>query len=438
MSIADTFESRKNDPRWNTSYPLSPTDWAQYRVDKPLSFDNDKELSFYIHIPFCKQLCSFCEYTRMICPDEREQFGYLHAVDSDVSSFVARHPDIRLRGFDVGGGTPTALSEANFDYLLQIYFDAISCLELSDDYEPSIEGTFNTLTERKIESIVKRGIRRLSLGIQSTDSSILCSHQREYNDIAAMAKWMHMAWAKGIEKINLDLMYGLMGQSLASIDADLYTIQHLKPQQVTLYELRTNMIAVKDIPSKDILFQQYRHYYDGLLALGYKADFGANTFSLDEHDKGVSSYLRSRMFEAIPYKGFGISAQSMSSEGVSYNVGKNSNGIRSLLSQETFQEEYTYLLPPDELAAKRVAIAAYNGYLNMDFFDKCDKGKKEEIIEALKFCLDNNLLSRMGNSSYRITSVGFKYYGAVFSLFIKHQQRKTTVKAYPIGQMRKI
>ena len=173
MTIEELFNSRKENPIWNTSYPLSPEQWAQYRVDQPLFFDQETELSFYVHIPFCRQLCSFCEYTRMVCPDEKLQYKYLRTLDDDVSTFVSAHPDIKLRGFDIGGGTPTSLSEDNFCYLLQVFREALDWLDVSSDFEPSIEGTFDTLSERKLELIAETGIHRLSLGIQSTDKQVL-------------------------------------------------------------------------------------------------------------------------------------------------------------------------------------------------------------------------------------------------------------------------
>ena len=136
MSVEELYNSRKDNPIWNTSYPLSPEQWAPYRVDQALLFNQEKELSFYIHIPFCRQLCSFCEYTRMVCPDEKLQYRYLRTLDNDVSTFVSAHPDIKLRGFDIGGGTPTSLSEDNFYYLLQIYREALDWLDVTDDFEP--------------------------------------------------------------------------------------------------------------------------------------------------------------------------------------------------------------------------------------------------------------------------------------------------------------
>ena len=176
MSIEETYLLRKDNPIWNTSYPLSPEDWSSYRIERNLPFDNEREMSFYVHIPFCRQLCSFCEYTRMVCPDEKAQAAYIDTLYSDIRKFKESYPNILLRGFDIGGGTPTALTEDNFVKLMDLYRFAISGLDLSNDYEPSIEGTFDTLSERKIASMVDAGIHRLSLGIQSTDNLVLCLH----------------------------------------------------------------------------------------------------------------------------------------------------------------------------------------------------------------------------------------------------------------------
>ena len=278
---------------------------------------------------------------------------------------MSAHPDITLRGFDIGGGTPTSLSEDNFYYLLQIYREALDWLEVADDFEPSIEGTFDTLSTKKLNAIAQARIRRLSLGIQSTNEQVLCHHHRRANNLAEMQEWIEVTISAGINKVNLDLMYGLKDQTLETISADLETISTLHPQQVTLYELRTNMINEKDVPSKSVLFEQYSLYYNGLIELGYKARFGENTFSINDTDRGLSSYLRSRMLEGVSYKGFGISAQSMSRSGVSYNVGKGNRNIRNLIDLPTYEGGDTYLLPKEELASKYIAISAYNGSISL-------------------------------------------------------------------------
>lgn len=417
MTIAELFQSRKNDPRWNTSYPLNPSDWAAYRVPGPLSFENDSRMSFYVHIPFCKQLCSFCEYTRMLCPDENVQRDYLLAIDNDIEQFKQRYNDITLLGFDIGGGTPTSLSENNFSLLMQIYRNAILGLCVDDRYEPSIEGTFNTLSEQKLEEMATNGFQRLSLGVQSSCSSVLHHHQRRNASEAMMSSWLTKAWDKGIKKVNLDFMYGLKGQNESTIRQDLGLISRLKPQQVTLYELRTNMISAKETFTKELLYSQYAQYYEGLIAMGYNARFGQNTFSVDAKDEGVSSYLRERMLNGAAYKGFGLSAQSMSSVGLSYNIGKVAHANVALLSASSYPEEYTYSLPKKEMAAKYMAISAYNGSFSLDRLLSYGI-KKESLNEILDFCFSQGLLLYENDKKHVIvTPKGFVHYGALFSLF---------------------
>ena len=416
MIIAELFKSRMNDPRWNTSYPLRPGDWAAYRVPGPLSFENDRRLAFYIHIPFCKQLCSFCEYTRMLCPDENTQREYLLAVAHDIERFKEQYGDVTLLGFDIGGGTPTALSEGNFSLLMQIYRSAIFGLKMDDNYEPSIEGTFNTLSLQKLEDMANMGVHRLSLGVQSSCGSVLQRHKRGYSNEDMMAKWLTKAWETGIKKVNLDFMYGLQGQDESTISHDLDVINRLKPQQVTLYELRTNMISEKETICKEELFNHYAQYYNGLIHMGYKARFGQNTFSVDATDEGVSSYLRERMLNGAAYKGFGLSAQSMSSRGVAYNVGKLALEPQNELNSAGFPEQYTYLLPCNELASKYMAISAYNGSFSLSRLKEFDVSE-DYLNEVLDFCFAEGLMHKGDSDRIFVSRQGFMHYGALFSLF---------------------
>ena len=417
MDVENRFNERKESPLWNTSYPLSPSDWTQYRTYAPLDFNEETELSFYVHIPFCKQICSFCEYSRMLCPNETEQREYIDKIGKDVRSFIERHKEFTLRGFDIGGGTPTALSEENLTFLMTIFSEAIGMLNVSEDFEPSIEGTFGTLSENKIRSAVSAGIKRLSLGVQSTDKEVLGCHHRQGPDIQLMESWMNTARKLGIEKINLDLMYGLQMQNEHTIKEDLKAIERLRPEHVTLYELRTNMISLKDVPSKEALYSQYSALFSGLIKLGYNGRFGQNTFSVTKGDFGVSSYIRSRMLEGVPYKGFGVSAQSMCNAGVSYNVGKATGTLTLAMKASSFQEEYTYNLPPGQLASKYIAIAAYNGSFSLTRVSDLLKADAFEYFKnEISFCISEGLMSLEKDRLF-ITPEGFKYYGAVFSLF---------------------
>ncbi len=416
-TIETVYQSRLSNPLLNTSYPLRPSDWTPYRVNTTLPFEANTPISFYLHIPFCQHLCRFCEYTRTTLPDAERQQHYLKVLADDISRFLDAHPNTILRGFDIGGGTPTALSEPNFQYLMQLYADTVCRVQLTDDFEPSIEGTFLTLNPTKLQAIADAGIHRLSLGIQTSSSSILHAQGRKNVQLNDMKRVLEDAYKADIQKINLDLMYGLKGQDEVSRQCDLEVIRFLAPEQVTLYELRTNMLRSIQAASKEELYDSYCSYYNGLIKMGYHADFGQNTFSLNAEDFGVSSYLRSRMLEDTPYRGFGISAQSMSQAGIAYNPGKNEHALSDYINRSTFAEDYHYALPPEELLSKYIAIAAYSGGFSLTHASRIlGRDAAQWFNDELAFCLNEGLLVQ-DRDRLQITRKGFLHYGAVFSLF---------------------
>ena len=180
------YFQRKDNPIYNTSYPLSPSDWKDYLSEIPLDFSKEKTISLYVHIPFCRQLCSFCEYTRMICPDEQAQEKYVRAIKNDIQAFLEVNKNSRLQGFDIGGGTPTSLSEKNFSSLIEMAGNVISQREKCPDFEPSAEATFQTVSAAKLKSMAENGIRRISLGVQSASSEITAASRRSNADIKTM------------------------------------------------------------------------------------------------------------------------------------------------------------------------------------------------------------------------------------------------------------
>ena len=410
------FERLKENNLLNTSYPLYVKDWDAFRVHEGLSFDDEHELAFYIHIPFCKQLCSFCEYCRMLLPSTEIQDKYLRAIESDINSFISRHKRFSLYGFDIGGGTPTSLDEPCFHLLMDIYDKTVNKQSWSEDFEPSIEATFQTLTIDKIRRIAQSGIKRISLGVQTTNSKLLVDYHRRIAQIEEMQYWMDVIHKCGIEKINIDMMYGLNGQNEKSIENDITVLQILHPEQITLYELRPNMIGGHSVDR----LQRYNIYstlWQGIHKMGYWGRFGQNTFSLDGNDFGMSSYLRHRMLEGKAYRGFGISAQSMSKYGLSYNIGKLSKNLSFYLSMSSFPEEYTYKLPTKERLAKFISISAYSGSLSLQSLSKIIGLDAHSFFrEEIRFALSEALFTEE-NGTLHITRQGFKDYGAAFALF---------------------
>ena len=426
--IKSLFEQRKNNPLFNTSYPLSPDDWAKYSAPGPLPFDASKPIALYIHIPFCKQMCSFCEYTKMCVPSKELQRNYFNALINDIERFIEFYPNVTLYGLDIGGGTPTAVDAGIFAGFISWLSEFISDRKVTADFEPSIEGSFDTLVDdywgkHRSYYIAQAGIKRLSLGVQSTSSDVLKPLHRNTISPKKMCELMAYWHKQGISKINLDLMYGLPGQTIETIRQDISVIRELHTEQVTVYEFRTNQLRNNYETDSENCYAQYCELYNGLTQLGYYGEFGRNTFSIDTIDCGLSSYLRHRMFEGWQYKGFGISAQSMSRFGVSYNLGKNQHIGKMIDSEWLIDNDYSYesstyyQLPQEELLNKFIAISGYSGGFSLSVAKELyGVDFISDYQHIIHFLVNENLALIIGDR-LQLTELGFRNYGAVLSLF---------------------
>lgn len=414
--MLELFKKAKDSLYANTSYPLDKSNWNEYKINKDILFDDEKNLSLYIHIPFCDRLCSFCEYIKFKKDKFYEQ-KYIEILANDIDNFLNNHKDFTLYGFDIGGGTPTVLDIENFKKLMFIATKINNLENKIEDYEPSIEATFSTINEEKIKLMKKAGFKRISLGIQTTNTKILNSQNRNIITLSKMLETFNLIRKNGINKINVDFMYGIYGQKLEDLQTSLECLKQLKPEQVTLYEMRYNLIDNQKFISKEELFNQYKILYDFLIDMGYIGQFGQNTFSLSKTDLGLSSYLKYRMIYNISYKGFGISAQSKSKLGISYNIGKNHEDIDTCFKNNSFYAKDIYMLPKEELVAKYVMISLYYGEFDLKIItDILNEDSKEYYKKELDFLVNNKYINIV-DEKIKLTRKGFKYYGAVGALF---------------------
>ena len=421
----ELFETRKGIDDYNTSYPLHPSDWSSWKTSDRLSFDGIDDLSFYIHIPFCQSLCKYCEYIKYKKTSESIERQYLDIVEGDMREFTEQSAsgNTLLRGFDIGGGTPTVLSTKNFAMLIEMSAGYARRFKRAEPFKGSIEATFNTIDEDKIAIISDHSdiFSRISFGLQSTSCAFLRDNNRDNGQTHRMADIFHSCRQQGINTINLDLMYGFVNQTKEEIEATMKVVERLMPEHLTVYELRTNMLSRYPIATAEQRFEQYSYLYDLITRLGYKGRFGMNTFSLIGDD-GLSSYLQHRMMKNGSYKGFGIAAQSKNDTGISYNIGKNGESLECCLSQNTFEKDGdSYRLPPRELLSKYVAISGYCGMIDLFVMEKILHSDPSMVFEKeLDFLLNNQYIEKDGTMLY-LTPKGFLHYGAVLSLFYNNK-----------------
>lgn len=411
--IDKLFKNAINNSLCNTSYPLNKQSWLKYKCIGKDLFDKETEFCFYIHIPFCRNLCRFCEYTKFKKNNDAESI-YIDILERDINEFIESHDIKKLYGFDIGGGTPTVLEINNFQKLMRIS-KKINSLPHVGDYEPSIEATFNTINEEKISLIKEAGFTRISLGIQTINTEILLDNNRDLVNVNEMMKIIRFIKSNGI-KVNIDLMYGIPKQTFEDIKNSIKIIELLNPTQVTLYEMRYNMVRLTPPFSKNEIFDFYKLFYDGLTNFNYASSFGQNTFS-KSNDLALSSYLKYRMIDNVSYKGFGIAAQSKSKIGISYNIGKSGENFEQCIENGKIYEEDIYLLPKEELLAKYIAISLYYGKFKLSIMREIiNSDPLIEYKSEFDYLLSNKYIS-IDNDIVCLTKLGFKYFGSVGALF---------------------
>lgn len=181
--------------------------------------------AIYIHIPFCDHICGYCDFTR---------FKYGRAIsDAFMLKLISQINELpnNLDTIYVGGGTPTSLETDQLEGLLQALVP-----HLAPDGEFTFEGNPENLTHDKVMMLVKYGVNRMSLGVQTTDDDLLekIGRHHKFYDVG---KGVSLLRTCGIHNISLDLMYGLPNQTLESFVKSMKDVIQLDPNHVSIYAL---------------------------------------------------------------------------------------------------------------------------------------------------------------------------------------------------------
>ena len=191
-------------------------------------------LGLYIHVPFCRARCHFCAFYLRIFQDETAR-DYLTALSQEIrlhaerDSLGGRHLDTVY----FGGGTPTTLTSPQLCGILDHVRESFG---MAPDAEVTIEAHPDTLNAEGLKDLVRAGFTRLSVGVQSLDEQDLVSIGRRTKEKVPWAA-IHDARHAGFSNINLDLMYGLPGQTMEGWDATLKETLALQPTHVSCYAL---------------------------------------------------------------------------------------------------------------------------------------------------------------------------------------------------------
>jgi oxygen-independent coproporphyrinogen III oxidase len=275
--------------------------------------------SVYVHIPFCKTLCSFCYYRVLPGRGSDEMAAYVDRLLREMAMYRAPTQGLRCESVYIGGGTPTTLDGAQLVRLL----DGIrATFDLDAAAEVSIESAPGTLARDKVRLLKDLGVNRLSYGIQSLDEKLLATMNRHYTVRAAIEELEQALPLIG--NINVDTMYGFEGEP---DDALLHTctiFERLGIPCLTVYALDTQRSVRKGVwlgpPRDGQYYRKIQTYYRAralLESLGYQALF-QNTFA----KPGVGSYRHQlRRWENVTLVALGVGAMGYAPRRAYQNVG---------------------------------------------------------------------------------------------------------------------
>lgn len=358
-------------------------------------------LSIYCHIPFCGHRCAYCDfntYTGLM--DLKE--AYLLAMGQEVVQVGITRP---VHTLFFGGGTPSLIAPAGYDYLLSTirrHFQLLPTAEISMEANPG------TVDLAYLQQIRQLGFNRLSFGLQSADPAELTLLERQHS-FETVVEAVDMARQAGFDNINLDLIYGLPGQTLSTWQASLEATLNLKPEHLSLYcltiEPGTPMARwLKNgriqPPDPDLAAEQYDLACDLLDRQGF-GHYEISNWALPGRDcQHNLTYWRNQ-----EYLGLGAGAHGQAA-GYRYEVVKQPRVyIRRLSGRETAQYPLSTAVAHKQLTSQQEAITdtlitqlrlLQEGLNLTEFANRFGQSLADRYGDTLKQLFDWGLLEQRG------------------------------------------
>ena len=379
------------------------------------------DMGLYVHIPFCKQKCMYCDFPAYQNLQDYYE-TYVYALVQEMDLWVSEHPESKERSIDTiyfGGGTPTELSIQQ----LQMIIDKIkSIFTIDKNCHMTIESNPGEVDLQYLTKLVKLGFNRISFGVQTFDDKALTMLHRSHNGEKAKQA-VYEAKEAGFTDINIDLIYGLPRQTLEDIQHNLHILKDLPINHISTYGLQVevgtylyhlvqkNLIS---IPSESIDEAMYDTMMEGLKNQGFER-YEISNFAKD------SFYSRHNLkyWHYVDYLGFGAGAHSF------YEGIRRSNN-RNVMPYIQAVDRYTMpTIDTETITVERaqedfcfLALRTKWGLDEQKFEDRFGVSVHKLFGNILEDLVTKGLLEYQ-NGSYHLSSEGAKHGNYVFSQFIR-------------------
>jgi oxygen-independent coproporphyrinogen-3 oxidase len=355
-------------PRY-TSYPTA----LQFDPEMPPevllldSAQNDSPLSLYFHLPFCESLCWFCACAKEITKDQAKADIYLNFLEKEIVNFCAAvAPEERpVEQLHYGGGSPSFLSPDQLRRLTSIWRNHFA---ISPGAEISVEIDPRTLTEAKVEALADGGFRRASFGVQDVNPAVQeAVHRVQPAELNRRTlQWLRAA---GFRSVNVDLIYGLPLQTVATFRETLEEVLAYDPDRLAIFSYAhvpwvapaQKILASKGgLPDAETKLSMLEMIIETLTSRGYRY-IGMDHFAKvdDELSRAQEDGTLYRNFQGYSTKagreiaGFGMSAISQTARTYRQNE-KTLEAYYGSLRDGVHAIERGYVLTDEDLLRRRV------------------------------------------------------------------------------------
>ena len=341
--------------------------------------------SCYIHIPFCNNICTYCDFCKVLYNSNFTK-KYLAKLSEEIEATYQKEA---LKTIYIGGGTPSSLNIEE----LEMLFEIISCLKKDTAYEFTIECNFDSITSEKLALFKKYGVNRLSFGIETTNPLSLQKLNRSL-DLKAVRKIITSARELGFNNINVDLMYAFPFADITILKKDLDFILSLKVEHISTYSLMISphtQFYIDDLKpiSEEEDLEMYNYIHTVLTKQGYE-HYEVSNFA----KKGYQSKHNLTYWHNERYYGFGLGASSYINNIRSTNTMSLTNYLKG--NNTKTNEEINTL---DEMSYELILGLRLNTGVNLNHFKQkfgCELATVFPYQDLLKdkkiVCSHNNLM----------------------------------------------
>ena len=191
-------------------------------------------LGIYIHVPFCRSKCQYCDFYSLTAKDDKLMDGYLKATCTHIKEAGALAPGYKVDTIYFGGGTPSFFGA---DGMATILTAIRRNYDVDNNAEITFEANPDSISDKLLHRLRAEGFNRVSLGIQCDDDEILRKIGRPHTYAQAVNAY-HRIRKAGFKNVSVDLIYGLPGQTLIAWQETLTHVLQLNPEHVSCYGLK--------------------------------------------------------------------------------------------------------------------------------------------------------------------------------------------------------